>query len=178
MSHPRIRSVVLAALTLVLASPSVRAEQARTAYDFSFTSIEGEPLPLERFKGKALLVVNTASLCGFTPQYEDLQALWETYRDKGLVVIGVPSGDFGGQEYDSAERTRDFCDANYRITFLLTEKVHVSGEEAHPFFAWVTGELGSLSVPRWNFYKYVIDPEGRTRGLVLFDDHSPVEPGG
>ena len=130
-----------------------------TAHDFTFESIDGGPLPLADFAGSTVLLVNTASMCGFTPQYEALQALYDEYRDRGLVVLGVPSDDFGGQEYDSTAKIKQFCEINYGITFPMTEPVRVKGAQAHPYYQWVATQ-GRLKLPRWNFYKHVIDPDG------------------
>ncbi len=113
-----------------------------SAFEFSFTAIEGGPLPLKKFEGKALLIVNTASFCGYTPQYTGLQNLWQRYRDRGLVVIGVPSNDFGAQEPGSATEIKQFCEVNYAIDFPLAEKVVVKGEQAHPFYRWAQDVLG------------------------------------
>ena len=107
-----------------------------TAHDFAFTAIDGAPLPLKSFAGKAVLIVNTASQCGFTPQYAALQDLWTRYRDKGFVLLGVPSNDFGGQEPGTAAEIKEFCEVNFSVDFPLTEKVAVTGEGAHPFYAW------------------------------------------
>jgi len=144
-----------------------------TAYDFAFTSIEGQPLPMAQFRGKAVLLVNTASFCGFTPQYEDLQALWRDYRGRGLVVLGVPSDNFGGQEYGSEAEVKQFCEVNFDIDFPLTEKQQVKGDEAHPLYRWIAETLGKDGVPRWNFHKFLIDPEGRVVGAWP----SAVKPG-
>jgi glutathione peroxidase len=108
-----------------------------------------------------VLVVNTASMCGYTPQYADLQALWEQYRDRGLVVLGVPSNDFGGQEPGSAEQIKDFCEVNFAVDFPMTDKQVVTGAKAHPFYQWAREELGSAAAPRWNFHKYLVAPDGR-----------------
>ena len=132
-----------------------------TAYDFDFVAIDGQPLPLKQFVGKAVLVVNTASMCGYTPQYADLQALWEEYRDRGLVVLGVPSNDFGGQEPGGAEQIKDFCAVNFAVDFPMTDKQAVTGAQAHPFYQWARQKLGSAAVPRWNFHKYLVAPDGR-----------------
>jgi glutathione peroxidase len=137
---------------------------AMTAWDFRFDSIDGKPLPLADFKGKAVLVVNTASQCGFTPQYKGLQALWSRYRDKGLVVLGVPSNDFGGQEPGSAKEIKEFCEVNFDVDFPLTAKQKVIGGEAHPFYRWISTELGEGAAPRWNFHKYLIDGSGQVVG--------------
>ena len=133
----------------------------QSAHDFSFTSIDGEKLPLANFEGKAVLIVNTASMCGFTSQYSALQELWDSYRDRGLVVLGVPSDDFGGQELDSAAEVKSFCTINYNIDFPMTDIVHVKGPAAHPYFKWVADVHGGLAVPRWNFHKHLLDPNGQ-----------------
>ena len=133
---------------------------ATNAHDFSFDAIEGGPLPMSSFKGKAVLVVNTASFCGFTPQYEGLQALWQDYQDKGLVVLGVPANNFGAQEPGSDQEIKRFCEANYAVDFPLTAKVSVAGRDAHPFYKWAETTLGASSAPKWNFHKYLVDAEG------------------
>ncbi len=133
-----------------------------SAYDYQFTSIDDAPLPLEQYRGKTVLLVNTASQCGFTPQYEGLQALWEEYRDQGFVVLGAPSNDFGGQEPGDESEIKQFCEVNFNINFPLTSKVVTKGDEAHPFYKWARGETGSG--PQWNFHKYLIDPDGKLVG--------------
>ena len=132
------------------------------AYDYTFKSInEVDDINLSDFKGKIIMVVNTASLCGFTYQYDGLQALHNKYSDDGLVVIGVPSNDFGNQESGDNEEIKEFCDSSFGITFPLTQKYVVKGENAHPFFQWTKKELGFISgVPRWNFHKIIIDKNG------------------
>lgn len=135
------------------------------AHDFTFTGIGGETLPLDRFKGKPVLVVNTASECGFTPQYAGLQKLWQRYKDRGLIVLGVPSNDFGGQEPGSESEIRSFCTKNYGVDFPLTAKVDVVGANAHPFYKWLAAELGDAGQPRWNFHKYLIGPDGAIAGV-------------
>lgn len=146
---------------------------ANTVYDFSFTTLIGaKPLPLAEFKGKVLLIVNTASQCGFTKQYAGLEKLYDEYKDQGLVVIGVPSNDFGGQEPGSAEEIAEFCEMNFGVSFPLTSKVVVSGEEAHPFYLYARETLGFAAAPKWNFHKYLITREG-----VLVDYfHSTTAP--
>ena len=130
------------------------------AHDFSFSSIDGGPLPLSGFKGKAVLVVNTASECGFTPQYADLQRLWEQYRERGLVVLGVPSNDFGAQEPGDEPAIAAFCREKYAVDFPMTAKVAVIGAGAHPFYQWIAETLGEDAAPRWNFHKYLVDGNG------------------
>ena len=159
-------------LVLLSAGAVVSAEEARTAHDFAFTSIDGEPLPLKRFRGKVLLVVNTASFCGFTHQYGGLQAVWKRYRGRGLVVLGVPSNDFGNQEPGKEATIKQFCKVNFDIDFPLTAKVRVKGKAAHPFYRWAAATLGRTNAPRWNFHKYLIDRDGRIVGSY----RSPVAP--
>jgi glutathione peroxidase len=134
-----------------------------SAHDFAFTAIGGAPLPLSAFEGKVLLVVNTASRCGFTPQYESLQALWMRYKDDGLVVIGVPCNQFGRQEPGGSEDIMRFCAEHYRISFPLTAKTDIRGANAHPFFVWAARQAGFLGRPRWNFHKYLIGRDGGFR---------------
>lgn len=137
------------------------SDKQKTIYDFELKTLRGQPLPLAAHKGKAVLVVNTASKCGFTPQYKELEAIWQKYRDEGLLVIGVPSNDFAGQEPGNAEEIEQFCEINFGVDFPLTEKVHVTGADAHPLFKWLGAQGGILSKPRWNFYKYVIGRDGK-----------------
>jgi glutathione peroxidase len=147
-------------LSLLAIGLFMSTAQAKTAYDFSFQSIDGEDLPLSKFKGQAILVVNTASHCGFTKQYNGLQALWESYRGKGLIVLGVPSNDFGQQEPGTENEIKEFCETNFNVDFPMTEKVVVSGKQAHPFYKWARQELGFVAAPKWNFHKYLIDANG------------------
>lgn len=143
---------------------TAKAQGAKmTAHQFEFSSIEGDRLPLSQYKGKAVLVVNTASFCGFTPQYTDLEQLWRRYKDRGLVVLGVPSNDFGGQEPGGATEIKAFCET-YNVSFPLTEKQKVIGGEAHPLYRWIASELGEAGAPRWNFHKYLIDGDGALVG--------------
>jgi glutathione peroxidase len=159
-----LMSVILAAVVLIAASPGYAERGSMQGYDFEFTSIEGDKLPLSQYRGHPVLVVNTASFCGYTPQYQDLEALWRTYRDRGLVVIGVPSNDFGAQEPGTASEIKQFCEGNYAVDFPLTDKQAVIGAKAHPFFRWIASELGEAGAPRWNFHKYLIAPDGSLAG--------------
>jgi len=131
-------------------------------YDISINSITGEPINLKDYKGKKILFVNTASECGFTGQYEGLEELYKTYKDK-LVVIGVPCNQFGGQEPGMLTEIQSFCKVNYGVTFLMTEKVDVKGVNQHPLYAWLTKkELNGVksSSVKWNFQKYMVDENG------------------
>ncbi len=140
-----------------------RAEQpaSTTAWDYTFTSIDGKPMPLSQYKGNVLLVVNVASFCGFTPQYKGLQALYDKYQSEGLTVIGVPSNDFGNQEPKAAGEIKEFCQGTFGVKFPLTAKATLSGESAHPFYVWARDQLGWLNAPKWNFHKYLVGRDGR-----------------
>lgn len=135
-----------------------------TAHDFSFRKIDGGALPLAAWRGKPVLVVNTASECGFTPQYADMEKLWRRYRDKGFVLLGVPCNDFGAQEPGSEAEIKSFCEKNYAVDFPLTAKEKTVGPDAHPFYRWIAAELGEGGAPRWNFHKYLIAPDGTLAG--------------
>lgn len=143
------------------------------AFAFGLTAIEGGALPLARFRGKAMLVVNTASFCGYTPQYASLQRLHQRYEAAGLVVLGVPSTDFNQESHDAAV-IKQFCDANYDVTFPMTTPVPVRGARAHPFFAWLAARGGGA--PGWNFHKYLVARDGRSvRGYATaVEPEAPV----
>lgn len=153
----RFTIATLAAILFLVGGSAAKAE---SAHDFAFDAIDGGALPMSQFEGKAVLVVNTASFCGYTSQYEGLQRLWSAYKDKGLVVLGVPSNDFGGQEPGTAEEIKDFCEANFDVDFPLTAKEVVKGSNAHSFYQWAAAEKGSKNAPRWNFHKYLVAPDG------------------
>jgi glutathione peroxidase len=132
-----------------------------SAFDYEFKTIDGAPLPLTTFKDKVVLVVNTASACGLTPQYEGLEKLYSDYRDQGLVVLGVPCNQFAGQEPGTEAEIKDFCETKFNIDFPLTAKVDVKGESAHPFYKWAKDVLGEPAEPVWNFHKILIGKDGR-----------------
>ncbi len=145
------------------------------AHDFTFTGIDGEPLPLARFDGHPVLVVNTASKCGLTPQYEGLETLYRDYRDKGLVVLGVPCNQFAGQEPGTEAEIKDFCAASFQVDFPLAAKTDVKGDTRHPFYAWAQEVLGDGSVPVWNFAKILIGKHGEP--LAAFGPRTePLDP--
>lgn len=146
---------------------------AKSAYDFNLTRIDGKPMPLSAYKGKVVLLVNTASFCGFTPQYEGLQKLQETYAQKGFTVIGVPSGDFMSQEYDDNGKIKDFCETKFGITFPMAEKAVVKGPNAIPLYRWAKTQLPAENEPKWNFHKFLIGKDGK----VIAGYNSKVEPG-
>lgn len=149
------------------------AAGSEDGFAYRFTSIEGDPMPLDQWRGHPVLVVNTASYCGYTRQFDGLQALWDRYRDRGLVVVGVPSNDFGGQEPGTNAEIKTFCEANFAVDFPMTEKVHVRGADSHPLFGWLRQELGQKAGPDWNFYKFLIGPDGS----AVATWPSAVEPG-
>ena len=141
--------------------PMPAAEAAgRSAWDFNLTAIDGAPLPMKQFRGKVVLLVNTASFCGFTPQYEGLQKTQDAYAAKGFTVLGVPSGDFKNQEYGSNKEIAGFCKAK-GVRFPLAEKSEVVGAKAIPIYRWAAAKLGPDNTPRWNFHKYLIGRDGR-----------------
>lgn len=129
-------------------------------YQFSFNSIDGKEIDLKNFVGKPIFIVNTASLCGFTSQYKDIEDLHQKYKKNDLIIIGIPSNDFGNQELSSNQKVKEFCTINFKISFLLTEITNVKGKKGHPFFKWVKKEAGFLAIPKWNFYKYLINRKG------------------
>ena len=154
-------------ITLFLSGGTIAKDNTtdNNAYDFSFKNIDGSnSINLSDYKGKLVMIVNTASLCGFTKQYSELQELYHKYKDQGLVIIAVPSNDFGKQEPGSGEEIKTFCETNFGITFPITEKVHVQSKASHPFFVWTREKLGFLSGPKWNFYKYLIGKDGNLVG--------------
>ncbi len=158
------RHLILGAGMLALAPARVQAQGMSriTAYAFSFKGLDNNEILLASYAGHPMLVVNTASLCGYTPQYTGLQALWTRYRDKGLIVLGVPSNDFGGQEPGGAAEIGKTAHEDYHVTFPLTDKVAVKGANAHPFYKWAATER-PLEAPRWNFHKYLIGRDGRLK---------------
>ena len=164
--------MTLGALALVASTALGGAAMAGTAYDYAFEKIEGGALPMSQFKGKAVLVVNTASFCGYTYQYEGLEALWKSYKDKGLVVVGVPANNFGGQEPGSNAEIQTFCTAKYDVDFPMAAKVSVAGSDAHPFYKWAKDTLGDSKAPKWNFHKYLVGADGALVGAFP----SGVEP--
>ena len=139
----------------------VSANYDKLAYDFKFKDLDGSALNLSEYKGKVVVVINVASQCGFTNQYEDMQNVWEQYQSRGVVMLGVPSNDFGKQEPGSNEDIKNFCEAKFGITFPMTEKVSVKGTDAHPFYIWAEKNHGKSAVPKWNFHKIIINKEGK-----------------
>ena len=136
------------------------AQYDQLATNFKFKSIDGNIININEYKGRVLVVVNVASRCGFTNQYKDLQELWSTYKEEGLVVIGVPSDNFR-QEPGTNKEIKNFCETTFGIDFPITEKVDVIGDNAHPFFLWAKKNYGSSSIPKWNFHKIIIGRNGK-----------------
>jgi glutathione peroxidase len=136
------------------------AQYDQLATEFSFNDTEGKEISLADYKKKVILVVNVASRCGFTNQYEDLQTLWNKYKDKDLVIVGVPSNNFR-QEPSSNKEIKKFCETTFGINFPITEKLNVIGANAHPFFLWAKKNYGSGAVPKWNFHKIIIGKNGK-----------------
>ena len=132
----------------------------KLAYEFKFNGIEGNLISLQDYKNKVIIVVNVASRCGFTNQYEDLQTLWSNYKEKDLVVLGVPTNNFK-QEPGSNKEIKDFCETNFNINFPMTEKINVIGNNAHPFYKWARENHGRSAIPKWNFHKIVIGKNGK-----------------
>ena len=136
-------------------------------YDLNIESINGDELNIAGMNGKTILLVNVASNCGFTKQYDELQKLYDNYRDKGLIVIGVPSNQFGGQEPGTESEIKDFCETNFNITFPITSKYDVKGSNAHPIYLWAKETYGKSAVPKWNFHKILINKEGKIEDTYL-----------
>ena len=143
------------------AAPPVSGADRNTAYQFEFPGLWTDRLPMTAFEGEVVLVVNTASECGFTPQYEGLQAIYDEYHAQGFEIVGVPANNFNGQEPGSAEEIQEFCTLNYGVTFPMAAKTDVVGEARHPFYAWAESQLGESAVPGWNFHKLLIGRDGR-----------------
>tara|TARA_Y100000590_G_scaffold451532_1_gene593080 strand:- start:1054 stop:1608 length:555 start_codon:yes stop_codon:yes gene_type:complete len=156
----KIKPLLLIIMISFFAS-KVSANYEKLAYDFNFKDIDGSTLNLSKYKGKIIVVINVASQCGFTNQYDDMQKIWEKYKDKGIVLIGVPSNDFGKQEPGTNKEIKTFCESKFGISFQMTEKVSVKGTEAHPFYIWARENHGKSAIPKWNFHKIIIDRSGK-----------------
>ena len=139
---------------------SSKASYNTLAYEYSFTNINGNKINLADYNDKIIVVVNVASRCGFTPQYDGLQKLWTSYKDKDLIIIGVPTNNFN-QEPGNNKEIKEFCETNFGINFPMSEKISVLGNNAHPFFKWAKENHGKSAIPKWNFHKIIIDKEGK-----------------
>lgn len=152
--------ILLFILTLNSHSQSMANMTIQNSHQFSFNNIDGNQINLSDLKDKVVLIVNTASKCGFTPQYKGLQELYEKYKDRGLVIIGVPSADFANQEFSQISQVKEFVDEKFQITFPITSITKVKGNDAHPFYLWANKKAGFIGSPQWNFHKYLIDKNG------------------
>ena len=135
-------------------------ESSGVAYDYRFDGINGNQIELSDFRNKVIVVVNVASRCGYTPQYKDLQTLYNNYKDRNLIIIGVPTNNFK-QEPGTNDQIKDFCETNFGITFPMTEKINVIGANSHPFYKWAKEDFGIGAIPKWNFHKIVIGKNGK-----------------
>ena len=157
-----MKRLIIISITIIMFffKSSSHAEYEKIFYDFKINSISGDVINLNDYKGKPVLVVNTASYCGFTKQYDDMQDLWERYKDKGLIVLGVPSNSFNQEKKNNSE-VKEFCKVNFNINFPLTEITNVKGDNAHEIYKWAKDNYGKSAVPKWNFYKILINKEGK-----------------
>ena len=151
--------VIVVTIAMFFFKNSSHADYEKIFYDFKINSISGDIIDLNDFKGKPVLVVNTASYCGFTKQYDDMQELWQRYKDKGLIVLGIPSNSFNQEKKVNSE-VKKFCEVNFNISFPLTEITDVKGDKAHEIYKWAKENYGKSAVPKWNFYKILINKEG------------------
>ena len=162
MRPPLLNTALAVFVTLIIGAAATGLARADAGgHGFTFEGFDGAPLPLAQFADKPVLVVNTATECGFTSQFEDLEALWQRYRGKGLVIVGVPSNDFGSQEPRKGADIKQFCKINYGVSFPLADRTRVRGDDAHPFYRWAFEKVGGEARPRWNFHKYLIGADGQ-----------------
>ena len=157
-----MKKIFIIALIMFSFLNKANANYEQLAHEFSFKSIDGGEINLQDFKKNVIVVVNVASRCGFTNQYEDLQNLWSNYKEKDLIIIGVPTNNFK-QEPGSNEQIKDFCETNFGISFPMTEKINVIGSNSHPFYKWAKKDFGMSAIPKWNFHKIVIDKNGKIK---------------
>ena len=156
-----IKSIFFIVIISLLFNNNSMAEYDKLADEFTFNDLDGSKINLKDYNNKVIVVVNVASKCGFTKQYEDLQIIWDKYQSKGLIVLGVPSNDFGAQEPGSNNEIKNFCEAKFGITFPITEKTIVKGDNAHPFYLWAKKNYGRQAVPKWNFHKIIVNRQGK-----------------
>jgi glutathione peroxidase len=152
--------IIGVSITMFFFKSSSNANYEEIFYDFKINSISGDIIDLNDYRGKPVLVVNTASYCGFTKQYADMQKLWEKYKNKGLIVLGIPSNSFN-QEKNNNNDVKEFCEVNFSINFPITEITDVKGDNAHEIYKWAKENHGKSAVPKWNFYKILINKEGK-----------------
>ena len=159
MFKNKLTFIVLLFILIIL--NKTMADNSKTIFDFKIDLINGEELSLSNFKGKSILLVNVASYCGFTKQYDDLQKLYELYGEKNFIILGVPSNQFGSQEPGSEDEIKKFCETNFNITFPMTSKYDVKGDNAHPIYKWAKEVYGKSAIPKWNFHKILINQDGK-----------------
>ena len=159
----KFKLLFVLSLTLIFFNNMTLANYKKIFFDLNIEDINGNNIELSEFKNKAVLLVNVASNCGFTKQYSDLQKLWEEYQNKGLIVIGVPSNQFGGQEPGNNKEIKTFCEVNFNVNFPMTKKVDVKGENAHQIYQWAEENFGKSAVPKWNFHKILIGKDGNVK---------------
>ena len=152
--------ILLLSIIMFFFKNSVTANYEKKIYDFTIESITGDTINFNNYKNKVILVVNTASYCGFTNQYDELQKLWDLYKSRGLIVLGIPSDSFN-QEKKSDEEVKEFCEVNFNINFPLSSITEVKGKNAHDLFKWAKENHGKTAIPKWNFYKILINKEGK-----------------
>ena len=153
--------LILTSLIMFSFFGKAEAKYEKLFFDLSIQGLNNETINLNELKGKTILLVNVASKCGFTKQYTGLQTLYDNYKNKDFLVIGIPSNQFGGQEPGSNKEIKDFCETNFNITFPMTDKVDVKGENVHKLYLWAKENHGSSTVPKWNFHKILINKEGK-----------------
>src|SRR6056300_625565 len=156
-----LKKLLYIIIFMVSFSNTGNAKYNKIFFDFAIKNINEETFALKNLKDKTVLLVNVASNCGFTKQYSELQELYDKYSEKGLVVLGVPSNQFGGQVAGSNNEIKDFCETNFNITFPMTTKIDVKGENAHPIYLWAKENFGNATVPKWNFHKILINRQGK-----------------
>ena len=157
----KYKSVVYILLFIFTFFNKTMSDNSKTLFDFKINSINGDELNLVKFKGKSILIVNVASQCGFTKQYTYLQNLYELYKDRGFVVLGIPSNQFGGQEPGTESTIKKFCETNFNLSFPMTSKYDVKGNYSHPIYVWAKDTYGKSTIPKWNFHKILINKEGK-----------------
>jgi len=157
-----MKKIILIGLSIIMFffKSSVLANYDKIFYDFNIEGISGEVIDFNEYKGKVVLIVNTASYCGFTNQYDDLQKLWDMYKSRGLIVLGIPSDSFN-QEKKSDDEVKKFCEVNFNINFPLSSITEVKGKNAHDLYKWAKENHGKSAIPKWNFYKILINKEGK-----------------
>ena len=155
------KSVIIIITLMFSFFNKVQANYEKTFFDLSIKNIDNKVVHLKEYKDKTILLVNVASQCGFTKQYSSLQTLYEKYKNQGLIVIGIPSNQFGGQEPGSNNEIKDFCETNFNITFPITDKVDVKGNNAHQIYQWAKKNHGKSTIPKWNFHKILINKDGK-----------------